>query len=112
MGIYSEYFGRNPTHLSTARMYDDKVIRKYSVHFVLLTGNKSINHDYNSYLIIINVTHISMFRYYFFTFGQNVTKCGRNMERRWEHNIAEPKFELKSSVRVLASITVAATSKR
>ena len=47
-------------------------------------------------LIIINVTHISMFRNYSFNFGWNVIKLGRNMERRWERNIAEPKFELKS----------------
>ena len=47
-------------------------------------------------LIIINVTHISMFRNYSFTFGRNVAKRGRNMERCREHNIAEPKFELKS----------------
>ena len=39
---------------------------------------------------------ISMFRNYSFNFGQNVTKCGRNMERCRERNIAEPKFELKS----------------
>ena len=44
------------------------------------------------YLIIINVTHISMFRNYSFNFGRNVAKCGRNMERRRERNIAEPKF--------------------
>ena len=50
----------------------------------------------SSYLIIINVTHISMFRNYSFNFGQNVAKRGRNMERRRERNIAEPKFELKS----------------
>ena len=49
-----------------------------------------------SYLIIINVTHISMFRNYSFNFGRNVAKRGRNMERRRERNIAEPKFELKS----------------
>ena len=48
------------------------------------------------YLIIINVTHISMFRNYSFNFGRNVAKRGRNMERRRERNIAEPKFELKS----------------
>ena len=47
-------------------------------------------------LIIINVTHISMFRNYSFTFERNVAKRGRNMERRRERNIAEPKFELKS----------------
>ena len=50
---------------------------------------------YNN-LIIINVTHISMFGNYSFNFGQNVAKRGRNMERRRERNIAEPKFELKS----------------
>ena len=50
----------------------------------------------NKNLIIINVTHISMFRNYSFNFGRNVTKRGRNMERRRERNIAEPKFELKS----------------
>ena len=48
------------------------------------------------YLIIINVTHISMFRNYSFNFGRNVAKRGRNMERRRERNIAEPKFVLKS----------------
>ena len=48
------------------------------------------------YLIIINVTRISMFRNYSFNFGRNVAKRGRNMERRRERNIAEPKFELKS----------------
>ena len=47
-------------------------------------------------LIIINVTHISMFSNYSFNFRQNVAKHGRNMERRRERNIAEPKFELKS----------------
>ena len=47
-------------------------------------------------LIIINVTHILMLRNYSFNFGQNVAKRGRNMERHREHNIAEPKFELKS----------------
>ena len=50
----------------------------------------------NVYLIIINVTHISMFRNYSFNFGRNVMKRDRNMERRRERNIAEPKFELKS----------------
>ena len=49
-----------------------------------------------SNLIIINVTHISMFRNYSFNFGRNVAKCGRNMERRRERNMAEPKFELNS----------------
>ena len=49
-----------------------------------------------AYLIIINVTHISMFRNYSFNFGRNVAKRGRNMERRRERNIEEPKFELKS----------------
>ena len=48
------------------------------------------------HLIIINVTHISMFRNYSFNFVRNVAKRGRNMERRRERNIAEPKFELKS----------------
>ena len=47
-------------------------------------------------LIIINVTHISMFRNHSFNFGRNVTKRGRNSEMRRERNIAEPKFELKS----------------
>ena len=37
-----------------------------------------------------------MFRNYSFNFGRNVTKRGRNMERRRECNIAKPKFELKS----------------
>ena len=49
-----------------------------------------------TYLIIINVMHISMFRNYSFNFGRNVTKRGKNMERRWERYIAEPIFELKS----------------
>ena len=48
------------------------------------------------YLIIINVTHILMSRNHSFNFGRNVAKRGRNMERRREHNIAEPKFQLKS----------------
>ena len=48
------------------------------------------------YHIIINVTHILMFRNYSFNFGRNVAKRGRNMERRRERDIAEPKFELKS----------------
>ena len=52
--------------------------------------------SFSCYLIIINVTQILMFRNYSFNFGRNVTKCGRNMERRRERNIAEPKFELKS----------------
>ena len=52
--------------------------------------------DMFSYLIIINVTRISMFRNYSFNFRRNVAKRGRNMERRRERNIAEPKFELKS----------------
>ena len=47
-------------------------------------------------LIIINVTHISMFRNHSFNFGRNVAKRGRNMERRRERNIAELKFQLKS----------------
>ena len=47
-------------------------------------------------LIIINVMHISMFRNHSFNFGRNVAKRGRNMERRRERNIAEPKFQLKS----------------
>ena len=47
-------------------------------------------------LAIINVTHISMFRNHSFNFGRNVAKRGRNMERRRERNIAEPKFQLKS----------------
>ena len=54
------------------------------------------SYDDMIYLIIINVTHISMFRNYSFNFERNVTKRGRNMERHWECNIAEPKFELKS----------------
>ena len=53
-------------------------------------------HLNNNNLIIINVTHISMFRKYSFNFGRNGAKRGRNMERRRERNIAEPKFELKS----------------
>ena len=48
------------------------------------------------HLIIISVTHISMFRNYSFNFGRNVTKHGRNMERHREHNVAELKCELKS----------------
>ena len=54
------------------------------------------NDENGNNLIIINVTHISMFRNYFFNFGRNVAKRRKNMERRWERNIAEPKFELKS----------------
>ena len=50
----------------------------------------------NCNLHCINVTHISMFRNYSFNFERNVAKRGRNMERRRERNIAEPKFELKS----------------
>ena len=49
-----------------------------------------------NYHIIINVMHISMFKNYSFNFGRNVTKRGRDMERRRERNIAEPKSELKS----------------
>ena len=37
-----------------------------------------------------------MFRNYSFDLGRNVTKRGRNIERRRERNIAEPKFEFKS----------------
>ena len=55
-----------------------------------------LNNEYNNLIIIINVTHISMFRNYSFNIGRNVAKRGRNMERRWERNIVEPKFELKS----------------
>ena len=47
-------------------------------------------------LITINVTHISMFSNYSFNFGRNIAKRGKNMERRRERNIADPKFELKS----------------
>ena len=68
------------------------------------------NHKNN--LIIINITHISMFRNYSFNFGWNVTKRGRNMERRRERNIAEPKFELKSFRPSSCIFTVAAISKR
>ena len=42
----------------------------------------------NTHLIVINVTHISMFRNYSFNFGRNVTKRDRNMERHRERNIA------------------------
>ena len=58
---------------------------------------KHTHHQYRTgnNLIIINVTHISMFRNYSFNFGRNVAKRGRNMERRRERNIAEPKFVLK-----------------
>ena len=52
--------------------------------------------SYGTYLIIITVTHISMFKNYSFNFGRNVAKRGRNMERRRECKIAKPKFELKS----------------
>ena len=51
-----------------------------------------------------------MFRNYSFNFGRNVAKRGRNMERRKERNIAEPKFELKSFRPCV--FTVAAVSKR
>ena len=37
-----------------------------------------------------------MFGNYSFNLERNVAKRGRNMERRRERNIAEPKFELKS----------------
>ena len=63
------------------------------VHISILVLNGDTFH---TNLIIIKVTHISMFRNYSFNFGWNVTKRGRNMERRRERNIAEPKFELKS----------------
>ena len=46
--------------------------------------------------IILNVMHTSMFRNYSFNFGRNVAKRGRNMERRRERNIVDPKLELKS----------------
>ena len=35
-----------------------------------------------------------MFRNYSFNFARNISKRGRNMERRRERNIADPKFEL------------------
>ena len=56
----------------------------------------AIDYGHYSHLIIINVTQISMFRNYSFNFERNVAKRGRNMERRREHNTAEPKIELKS----------------
>ena len=59
---------------------------------VLLASDESI-HDM-SYLIIIYVMHISMFRNYSFNFRRNVAKPGRNMERHRERNIAERKIEL------------------
>ena len=63
----------------------------------LINIMQCINYSHKIYnLIIINVTHISMFRNYSFNFERNVAKRGRNMERRRERNIAEPKFELKS----------------
>ena len=55
---------------------------------------KEDNHNNNN-LIIINVTHISMFKITPLILRRNVTKCGKDMESRWECNIAEPKFELK-----------------
>ena len=64
---------------------------QFCFNLVLVTFN--VNHNY---LIIINATHISMFRNHSFNFGRNVAKRGRNMERRRERNIAEPKFQLKS----------------
>ena len=60
-------------------------------HALIMLYNKNVHN-----LIIINVTHISMFRNYSFNFERNSAKRGRNMERRRERNIAEPKFELKS----------------
>ena len=62
-----------------------------SVYIVLYEHNVHSNNR-----IIIDVMHISMFRNYSFNFERNITKHGRNMERRGECNIAEPKFELKS----------------
>ena len=68
--------------------HDAYIIIHYRLHVLIAIPS--------SYLIIINVTHISMFRNHSFNFGRNVAKRGRNMERRRERNIAEPKFELKS----------------
>ena len=59
-------------------------------------GKQYSHHAIHVHLIIINVTHISMFRNYSFNFGRNVAKRDRNMERCRERSIAEPKFELKS----------------
>ena len=70
----------------------------FSLHGVVVHPSVQLHtmHLNNNNLIIINVTHISMFRNYSFNFGRNVAKRGRNMERRRERNIAEPKFQLKS----------------
>ena len=64
------------------------------LQFTMVMLSKYLN-DIN-FLIIINVTHISMFKNYSFNFGRTVTKHGRDLERRRERNIAEPKSELKS----------------
>ena len=68
-------------------MWQPSIIYKscMHMHYDELTQLHSIvalTYVVSSYLIIINVTHISMFRNYSFNFGQNVAKRGRNMERR------------------------------
>ena len=83
----------------------------YVVSLKHATANCKHKHKH-TYLIIINVTHISMFRNYSFNFGRNVAKRGRNMERCRERNIAEPKFELKSFRPSSCIFYVAAVSKR
>ena len=47
-------------------------------------------------LIIINVTHISLFGIIFFNSGRNVTKLGRITKRGTVTNLADPKFGLRS----------------
>ena len=46
-------------------------------------------------LIILNVTHISLFRIISFNSGRNVTKLGRITKRGTVSNLAEPKFGLR-----------------
>ena len=62
---------------------------------IRLTQTAKVKSTKCHYLIIINVTHISMFRNYSFNFGRNSPKRGRNMERHRERNIVELKFELR-----------------
>ena len=82
VNIASRLFGPLKTTVSNSP--------QLSLSTIIWTKNSFSN------LIIINVTHISMFRNYSFNFGRNVAKRGRNMEGHWERNIAEPKFQLKS----------------
>ena len=72
----------------------------YVQSFVVFRYTNNHHHPTQTALpcCLINVTHISISRIsYSFNFERNVTKRGRNMERRWERNTVEPKFELKSS---------------